>query len=145
MMWWHDGRKVLAVITAALASGFATTAQAQPATLTLACKGTATEHDMSGDQDPQPISMGIIVNLTDRTVQGFPDPFDLRPLEVGYVNDVEVRFGGKEETLVRHRIIGSINRVTGDVWASWSFVDEKGNLELHMTYALQCKPAQRML
>jgi hypothetical protein len=28
--------------------------------------------------------------------------------------------------------------------ATWSFIDKKGNLEPHMTYALQCRPAQRM-
>ena len=33
--------------------------------------------------------MGIIVNLADRTVQGFGHPFDLRPLEIGYVNDIQ--------------------------------------------------------
>jgi hypothetical protein len=125
--------------------GFVTTAQAQPATLTLACKGTTTEHDMSGDQDPQPISMGIIVNLTDRTVQGFGYPFDIEPLKIGYANDVEVRFGGEQETSVRSVINGSINRVTGDVNATWVFLDKKtGNLEPHMSYELQCKPAQRM-
>jgi len=134
-------------VIGALCQLVAATAQAQqPATLTLACKGTTTEHLTTGDQDAQPISMGIIVNLADRTVQGFGYPFDLRPLEIGYVNDVEVRFGGKEETSVRSIIIGSINRVTGDVDATWSFIDQKtGNLEPHLTYTLQCKPAQRML
>jgi hypothetical protein len=128
-----------------LALGFAATAQAQPATLTLACKGTTTEHDLSGDQDAQPISMGIIVNFADRTVRGWDWPFDLDALEIGYVNDTEVRFGGKEETGAQSIIVGSINRVTGDVQATWSFVDKKtGKLEPHITYALQCRPAQRM-
>jgi hypothetical protein len=136
------------IVTLALLVGdFAATAQAppQPATLTLACKGTTTEHDMSGDQDPQPISMGIIVNLTDRTVQGFGTPngvFD-QPLEFGYENDTTIRFGGKDEGVVRSIIIGFIDRVTGDVQANWLFVDKKGSLEPHMTYTLQCKPAQR--
>ena len=125
--------------------GFATTAQAQPATLTLACKGTTTEHDMSGDQDPQPISMGIIVNLTDRTVQSFGTPngvFD-QPIEFRYENDTTIRFDGKDEGAVRSIIIGFIDRVTGDVQANWLFVDKKGSFESHMTYTLQCKPAQR--
>lgn len=123
---------------------FVATAQAQPATLTLACKGTTTEYRLQGATVEQPISMGIIVNLTDRTVQGFGFPFDTKPLEIGYVNNVEVRFGGKEETSVRSIINGSINRVTGDVDATWSFIDEKGRLEPHMSYELQCKPTQRM-
>jgi hypothetical protein len=39
-----------------------TTAQAQPATLTLACKGTT----IAGyaDAKPEPISMGVILNFT---------------------------------------------------------------------------------
>ena len=127
-----------------LAWGLAATAQAQPATLTLACKGTATEYS-DNPEAPQPISMGIIVNLTDRTVQGFEWPFDLRPLKIGYVNDVTVRFGGEEETGLRHSITGSINRVTGDVEATWSFIDQKaGKIEPRITYALQCRPTQRM-
>jgi hypothetical protein len=49
----------------------ATTAQAQPATtLTLACKGTKTNII---DKD-YPVSMGLIINLADRTIQGFLDP-----------------------------------------------------------------------
>jgi hypothetical protein len=88
--------------------------------------------------------MGIIVNLADRTVRGWDWPFDLDALEIGYVNDTEVRFGGKEESEVRSIIVGSINRVTGDVQANWSFIDKKGNLEPRMTYELQCKPTQRM-
>jgi hypothetical protein len=132
-----------------LAWGLAATTQAETTTLTLACKGTTTQHTLSGDEDPQPISMGIIVNLTDRTVQGFGFPFDTKPLEIGYVNDVEVRFGGNEEGpdgSFKHSINGSINRVTGDVEATWSFVGKtwaKG-IEPHMSYALQCKPTQRM-
>ena len=55
-----------------LAWGFAATAQAQPAaTLTLACKGTVTS---SLDSKPEPLSMGIIINFTTRTVQGFGLP-----------------------------------------------------------------------
>ena len=48
------------------------TAQAADTTLTLACQGTAT----SGVEDakPEPVSMGIIVNFTKRTVQGFGHP-----------------------------------------------------------------------
>jgi len=48
------------------------TAQAADTTLTLACQGTTT----SGLEDakPEPISMGIIVNFTKKTVHGFGDP-----------------------------------------------------------------------
>ena len=48
------------------------TAQAADTTLTLACQGTTT----SGLEvaKPEPISMGIIVNFTKKTVHGFGDP-----------------------------------------------------------------------
>jgi hypothetical protein len=40
-------------------------------TLTLACQGTTT----AGTEDkPEPVSMGIIVNFTKKTVHGFVDP-----------------------------------------------------------------------
>jgi hypothetical protein len=140
------GLAVASAVHQLIQFGFAVTAQAQPATLTLACKGTTTQSDSPDPEVKHPISMGIIVNFTDRTVLGFGFPFDLRPLQVGYVNDVEVRFGGEEETGVRHIITGSINRVTGDVDATWSFMDQKtGKLEPHITYTLQCRPTQRML
>jgi hypothetical protein len=129
-----------------LAFGFAASAQAQSATLTLACKGTTTVHTPAGDEDAQPISMGIIVNFADRTVHGFgmPNgPFD-GPLEIGHANEVTVVFGGKQESVVRHSITGFIDRVTGAAEATWSFIDEKGMIEPHMTYTLQCKPGQRM-
>jgi hypothetical protein len=129
---------------ALLLPGFVATAQAQPTTLTLSCKGTTTEYLLSGF-DVQPISMGIIVNLTDRTVQRFDSPFDTEPLKIVYVNDTEVRFVGDQETLVRSQIVGSINRVTGDVDATWSFIDRKINkIEPHIRFTLQCRPEQRM-
>jgi DNA-binding MurR/RpiR family transcriptional regulator len=56
------------------------TAQAADTTLTLACQGTT----ISGMEDakPEPISMGIIVNFTKRTVQGFA-----YPVKITDVND----------------------------------------------------------
>jgi hypothetical protein len=118
----------------ALCQLVAMTAQAQqPSTLTLACKGTTTEYLLQGATVEQPISMGIIVNLADRTVQGFGYPFDIEPLKIGYANDVEVRFGGEQETSVRSVINGSINRVTRDVEASDYFGDQKTGETSHAT------------
>src|SRR5262245_32342713 len=45
------------------------TAHAADTVLTLACQGTTTAG--TEDAKPEPISMGIIVNFTNRTVQGF--------------------------------------------------------------------------
>jgi hypothetical protein len=50
-----------------MVAGPSMTAQADP-TLTLACQGTTTVR--MEDAKPEPISMGIIVNFTNRTVQG---------------------------------------------------------------------------
>jgi hypothetical protein len=47
------------------------------------CKGKAEDEDDDWWRtEEQPISMGIIVNLTDRTVQGFGFPFDTKPLKM---------------------------------------------------------------
>jgi hypothetical protein len=48
----------------------APTAQATEATLVLACKGTAKIKSGALEYNPDPISMGLIVNFTTRTVQG---------------------------------------------------------------------------
>jgi hypothetical protein len=78
----------------AMVAGLSMTAQAaEPQTLTLACKGTAT----SGVEDakPEPVSMGIIVNFTNRTVQGFGTPGMLDyPIKITAWNDVTVVFAG---------------------------------------------------
>jgi hypothetical protein len=58
-----------------LLSGFAAGAEAQPVTLTLACNGTTTAG--YADAKPEPISMGVILNLTARTVQGYPGLIDI--------------------------------------------------------------------
>jgi hypothetical protein len=47
------------------------TAQAADTTLTLACSGTVTIKSSGPlEYDPDPVSMGLIVNFTARTVQG---------------------------------------------------------------------------
>jgi len=74
-----------------LAWVYAATAHAQPAALTLACKGTTMTPYI--DEKPQPISMGIILNFN--TVQGFalPGMFDV-PVRITAANDVTVTFEG---------------------------------------------------
>jgi hypothetical protein len=126
--------------------GSSTTAQPVE-TLTLACRGTVT----SGVEDakPDPISMGIIVNFTNRTVQGFGQPGLMDyPVKITGWNDVTVAFGGSEEELAkssRDSIFGSIDRVTGDVEATQLATDIKTGKTIASTnYALKCRPAQRM-
>jgi hypothetical protein len=123
---------------------FVATAQAQPATLTLSCKGTTTA-PMIPDEKPQPISMGIVVNFSTRTVQGFVVPEFEFPVMITAANDVMVAFSG-EQILPSsvHIIFGSIDRVSGDVEATSSITDPKTSKSISQTdYTLQCKPTQR--
>ena len=103
------------------------TAQPADATLTLACQGTTTVTTME-DAKPEPISMGIIVNFTNRTVQGFNDPsFMDYPIKITAWNDVIVVFDGSSEALKgsTSSTRGSIDRVTGDVGATSMVTDKK--------------------
>jgi hypothetical protein len=128
-----------------LAWSVVATAQAQQATLTLACKGTTT--DSWDPHTKQPISMGIIVNFTERTVQGFGHPGGLLdfPVMITGANDVTVTFSGHHQVGSLDSISGSIDRVTGDVEATFKMSDPKAGTTIsRTTYALQCKPTQRM-
>jgi hypothetical protein len=66
------------------------TVQAADTTLMLACKGTKTFR-MEGGNYPlertEPISMGVIVNLTARTVTGLEE----RPLTIRSANETTIR------------------------------------------------------
>jgi hypothetical protein len=84
--------------------------------------------------------MGII-NFTTRTVQGFgsPGPFDIA-VRITAANDVTVTFAGSEAVGgSRLTIAGSIDRVTGDVYAT-RWADAKRIIN----YELQCRPTERM-
>jgi hypothetical protein len=124
---------------------FVATAQAQQTTLTLACKGTTTAPMMSDDK-PQPVSMGIIVNFSARTVQGFVSPGLEFPVKITAANDVTIEFSGYQQLPSSlHSILGSIDRVTGDVEATSLITDPKTSKSISQTtYTLQCRPTQRM-
>jgi hypothetical protein len=123
------------------------TASAQPTTLTLACKGTTTVTSMP-EEKPEPISMGIIVNFTTKTVQGFGYPGLSDPIvKITAANDVMVVFSGQQEILssVTRSIEGNIDRVTGDVRATSMSTNRKTDQIVSQTvYTLQCRPAQRI-
>jgi hypothetical protein len=80
------------------------TAQAADETLTLACQGTATVPTIGMEHPkPEPISMGVIVNFTNGTVQGFESiPGFSRwfnfPVKITSMNEVAVRFHGSDQT-----------------------------------------------
>jgi hypothetical protein len=124
------------------------TAQAADEKLTLACQGTVTGGAQT--DKPEPVSMGIIVNFTARTVQGFGHPgfaglMDF-PVKITGWNEVTVAFGGSDsKSRIENSISGSIDRVTGDVEATSMATDVKtGHVVSSTAYVLKCRPAQRM-
>jgi len=116
------------------------TAQAADATLTLACKGTATIRAAPPvEYKPHPLSMDLIVNFTTRTVQGTarggPYLFDDQ-LQIIEWNDITVVFRGFSQFLGMN-ISGSMDRLTGDVGMLATSKTEASD------YSLKCTPTQR--
>jgi hypothetical protein len=110
-----------------MVTSLAITANAADETLTLACQGTVEQ-----DAKREPISTGIIVNLTNRKLHGlvFPDT----QVEVTQWNEGVVAFGRNEPDLT---IEGIINRVTGELRATVRLD------AILWRYSLTCTPAQR--
>ena len=128
------------LLAPAIILGMIPRAEAQQSALTLACKGTTTS-----DEKSEPISMGIIVNFTTRTVQGFGYPGLLDyPVKITGANDAI--FGGSQEMgASMSSVIGSKDRVTGDVQTTLMSTDTKtGKIISQTDYALRCRPTQRM-
>jgi len=124
----------LLVVTGMVAQG------AEPQTLTLACQGTVTEK--VPEAPPEPISMGIIVNFTARTVQGISSGF---PVKITGWDDVIVEFWGSEKLSGSLAItVGTIDRVTGDVEAKTTLTADNGKTWGRTICTLKCSPAQRM-
>jgi hypothetical protein len=70
-----------------LALALSTAHAAEPTgALTLACQGTATM-----DIGPEPVSVGIIINVADRTVTGF-GVSGLDKVKVDYVDETSIGF-----------------------------------------------------
>lgn len=112
--------------------------------LTLACEGTTTDKTQP-DGKPEPISMGIVVNFTAQTVEGFGYPgLDDFPVKIRGISDVTIAFAGSS-TSSALTINGSIDRVTGAVEATAAIQSPKtGLVQSSMEYLLRCRPSQRM-
>jgi hypothetical protein len=110
------------------------TAQAADTTLTLACQGTVTETMVGEEKKPEPTSMGIILNFTSRTVKGFGTPVKITAWDDSFVEFSEDNKSGA--------FIGNIDRITGTLEAS-HFHRTSGGITT-TSYALKCRPAQRM-
>jgi hypothetical protein len=131
-----------ACIAAAVVLVGLSSAQAADETLTLTCQGTMTEQILGADS----VSMGIVVNFTDRTVQGLTIPGGLidYPIKITGWNDVTVSFSGSKNldpTVVS--MTGTIDRVTGDLEATST--QTLGGISIgSTTYSLKCRPAKRL-
>ena len=119
----------------------ASSAQAADERLTLACQGTATDITQTVDGKPEPISLGIIINFTARTVAGLDFP-----LKITSSDETSVFFKGSDDTERTFRTIsGSIDRLTGDMKAVSIKTNKDTFISLgDVAYALKCRPAQRM-
>ena len=127
------------ITVTAIVAGLPMLAQAaEPATLTLTCKGTATIR--ADSPKPYPLSMGLIVNFTTRTIDGTgrqrPYVFDDQ-LQITEWNEVTVIFRGFSQFLGKN-VSGSIDRMTGDVGMLATSKTEA------IDYSLKCTATQRM-
>ena len=103
------------------------------AALALACEGTVADK-INLDAKPEPISMGIIVNFTARTVTGFRGANF--PVAVTSVDEVRISFRGLNSSLAFFAAVyGSIDRVTGAVEA---ITDGFPTLNSLSHYSLKC-------
>lgn len=119
---------------------------AQPATLTLACSGTAS--GSFGTDKPEPYSMGLMLRFSDGAVQGFtlPGQFDV-PVKITAANDAVIAFGGVATTIAptQTTISGSLDRITGDLSATEILFNTQSQKAYSTTqYELKCRPTQRI-
>jgi hypothetical protein len=103
------------------------------ATLALACEGTVVDK-IKLDANPEPISMGIIVNFTARTVTGFRGANF--PVAITNVDEVRLSFRGLNSSPgFFAAVYGSMDRVTGAVEAT---TDGLPTLNSLSRYSLKC-------
>ena len=116
---------------------------AEPANLVLACQGYT--HYLGAGSQSLPVSLGIIVNLVDRTVQGFRYPEDF-PIEITNINETTIVFHGSSphsSGATYRQINGGIDRATGDAEAT-SDVTSWRESKATAIHSLKCRPTQRM-
>jgi hypothetical protein len=102
------------------------------AALALACEGTVDDKNL--DAKPKPISMGITVNFTARTVSGFMGA-DF-PVAITRIDDGRILFRGLNFNPASFAAVyGSIDRVTGAVEVT---TDGLPTLNSLSRYSLKC-------
>jgi hypothetical protein len=114
------------------------TAQAADTTLTLAWQGTTSDtitNAKPAKPEKYPVSLGIIVNFTNRTVQGLLLPAS-ESVPITDVTDLTIAFDGRA---AQGSIHGTLDRVTGELLATFFWSNTTST-----DYSLRCRPAQRM-
>jgi hypothetical protein len=110
-------------------------------TLTLTCNGTASMTGGIGDTGP--VSMGLIVNLTTRTVHGFREQFQTdgseAQLKITEVKEAILVLRGQMGSIID--LSGFMDRMTGDMTVT---ATQRPPVVFSKTYTLKCRPAQRM-
>jgi hypothetical protein len=126
----------------ALAGLSISTAQAADEVLTLVCQGiTLTRIGATDQPTREPISTGIIANLTARTVEGLPVE-DL-PVKIRTADRATIRFEGSDPAVgFTRRVTGTIDRVTGEMFAT--FTMQGAGEPAVVSFSLKCKPTQKM-
>jgi hypothetical protein len=116
---------------------------AEPAKLVLACQGHT--HYLGDDSQLLPVSLGLTVNLADRTIQGFRYPEDF-PINITDINETTIVFHGSSRHApgaTYRQINGGIDRVTGDAEAT-SDVTSRSESKASAIHSLKCRPTQPM-
>ena len=74
--------------------------------------------------EPEPISMGIIVDFAARTVEFGHDAMPKFPMQVSDITETTIGLGGtKRMAIYSYSIIGTIERVTGTLEAIFGWAD----------------------
>ena len=105
-------------LTAMVASLLPMQATAGDPALMLACKGTASMTSSTGGvYDTGPVSMGLVVDLTTRTVHGFREQFDTdgseAQLKIAEVKEAIFILSGQMGSIID--LSGFMDRMTGDM------------------------------
>ena len=118
-------------------------ANAQTREMTLNCSGTATK--VLSTNAPEPIkNMGIVVNLTAKTVSGF---IPVSAASIYQIDEVTINFQGYDKdpsTYPSNFVSGTMDRITGRLVAT---TIEQLSKDRHnnFTWELTCVPKKRIL
>jgi hypothetical protein len=92
---------------------------------------------------PEPVSTGVIVDFTARTVEVGHDAMPKFSIQISDITETIISFGGNSRMATySYLLIGAIDRVTGTLEAIFGWADGSDNMSA--SYSLKCKPTQRM-